>query len=155
MDLTLLRKFQAFILIILNVSLCASAVAYVHVHMTNDLGHDTIIYLHCLRGAKEMGHQQIPYKWTCQWKFKQTLSSTLLCDANLQGAQELRFLAFNESAESCRSSCGWNFTQHGVFQYDKGEWKFRYNWPHWGWYILLMFQGIDDGYLLWRCTCVK
>ena len=55
------RKFQPFILIILNISLCASTVAYVHVHMNNNLGDGSIIYLHCLRNSEEMGHQQILY----------------------------------------------------------------------------------------------
>ena len=132
MDGTFLMRFQAFTLIVFITSQCASAglIKYVHVHMTNNLGDGTIIYLHCLRNSKEMGHQQIPYNWTCLWKFKQRANLILLCDANLQGAKELRFVAYNNSMDSCKDNCDWKFTQQGVFQYDNGEWKFRYTWPH-------------------------
>ncbi|KAJ9691703.1 hypothetical protein PVL29_013782 [Vitis rotundifolia] len=132
MDLTLLRKFQGFILIVVIISLCASTglSLYAHVYMTNNLGAGTIIYLHCLRNSKEMGHQQIPYNWTCQWKFKISSPGTLLCEADLQGAKQLQFMAFDFFKNTCIDDCHWNFTQRGVFQNVNGEWKLQYNWPH-------------------------
>ena len=132
MDLTLLRKFQGFILIVVIISLC-SATSFslnAHIYMTNNLGVGTIIYLHCLKNSEEMGHQQIPYNWTCQWKFKLSSATTLLCEANLQGAKQLQFEAFNTYNNTCLADCHWNFTQHGVFQNLNGEWKLQYNWPH-------------------------
>ena len=98
--------------------------------MTNNLGVDTIIYLHCLKSSEEMGHQKIPYNWTCQWKFKQSSTTTLVCEANLQGAKHLQFEAYNSIKNKCLANCHWNFTHHGVFQNVNGEWKRQYNWPH-------------------------
>ncbi|KAJ9691700.1 hypothetical protein PVL29_013779 [Vitis rotundifolia] len=121
MDVTLLKKLQAFILIVLMIPLCASAGLFtkdIHVHMTNNLGVGTILYLHCLRNSKEMGHQQ-------RMEF-----STLVCEANLKGAKQLKFVAYNKSEDLCRDSCGWKFTQHGAFQFENGEWIFRYTWRH-------------------------
>ncbi|KAJ9691698.1 hypothetical protein PVL29_013777 [Vitis rotundifolia] len=132
MDLTLLRKFHAFILIVVIISLCASTgfSFETHVYMTNNLGDNTIIYLHCLKNFEEMGHQQIPYHWTCQWWFRVTYPGLLLCEANVQGAKQLQFLAYNTSKNTCRGDCHWNFTQQGVFQNLNGEWKLQYKWPH-------------------------
>ena len=132
MDVTLVRKFQAFILIILNIVLCvAAASSYVHVHMTNSLSSDSIIYLHCFQNGREKGHQQIPYHWTCQWSFQlYNNNEHLSCYADLQGAKELHFIAFNQTTDSCRDSCAWNFTQNGVSQFMDGQWTLRYTWPH-------------------------
>ena len=132
MDLTLLRKFQGFILIVVIISLCASTSFSLnaHIYMTNNLGVGTIIYLHCLKNSEEMGHQQIPYYWTCQWKFEITAPGTLLCEADLQGAKQLQFMAFDYFEHKCTDDCHWNFTQHGVFQNLNGEWKLQYKWPH-------------------------
>lgn len=135
MDVSLLKKLKAFILIVLMIPLCASGGLFtkdIHVHMTNNLGIGTILYLHCLRNSKEMGHQQVPYNWTCQWNFEEERMefSTLVCEANLKRAKQLKFLAYNQSEDLCRDSCGWKFTQHGAFQFENGEWIFRYTWPH-------------------------
>ena len=128
----MVRKLRAFILIILNILLCASAASYVHVHMTNSLNMGSIIYLHCVVNREEKGHQQIPYHWTCQWKFHTTMEEKthLSCEADLQGAKQLQFVAYNESTDSCRTSCAWNFTENGAFQYMDGHWNLRYTWPH-------------------------
>ena len=128
----MLRKFPAFILIVVIISLCASTgfSMEAHVYMTNNLGDNTIIYLHCLKNGEEMGHQQIPYYWTCQWWFRIISPGQLLCEANVQGAKQLQFMAFDAFKNTCTGDCHWNFTQHGVFQNLNGEWKLQYKWPH-------------------------
>ena len=99
--------------------------------MTNSIRSGSIIYLECENQGKTMGKQQIPYHWTCVWQFKTTIVGAVLrCKGNLQGADELSFLAFNQYKDSCRSSCAWNFTEQGAYQYMDGIWNLRYNWPN-------------------------
>ena len=127
-----MKKFLAIILIMVIICSCATTgfSKDAHVYMTNNLGPDTVINLHCLKNGKEMGHQQIPFNWTCQWWFSLYYPGILQCDANMKGAKQLDFLAFNVSRDSCNNGCRWKFTPGGVFQLIDGKWVFRFNWPH-------------------------
>ena len=128
-----MRKFfHAIILIKVFISPCPT-IGWdddVHVRMTNNLGPDTVINLHCVNSGKDMGHQEIPYNWTCQWWLTEFIPGKLLCDANMEGATQLTFLAFDGSRDSCADDCHWKFTHGGVFQLIDGTWVFRFNWPH-------------------------
>ena len=173
MDLTLLRESHTFILIIVIISLCATTglSADAHVYMTNNLGPDTFIAVHCANNGKEMGQQDIPNNSEIEWKFRiaynglktglvigpEKLSDLgvepvieqqsnqietepkplivilgkLECNANLPGAKQLDFLAFDLTTGSCRpDDCRWKFTPQGVFQLINGNWVFRFTWPH-------------------------
>lgn len=125
------RILHGLVLIMVIISVCATTGLSlgIHVHMSNNIGPDAIIDLHCMVDGKSQGHQQIPFNWTCQWGFR-VEAHRLQCEANMQGAKQLNFLAFNTYRDSCIDNCDWKFTPEGVFQLIKENWVFRFNWPH-------------------------
>lgn len=127
-------KFQALILTFVIISIPASTGVSdeSHVYMTNLLDKEAVIDIHCVHnGDNDMGHQQIPFAWRCQWWFPVIFPGTLQCQANMAGARQVDFLAFNLSNQDpYEGGVYWNFTRNGVFRLVNGSYKLQYHWPH-------------------------
>lgn len=118
-----------FLLIVFFVSNVSCSIK---VHTINQLGDGKILKVHCyVRKSKDLGEQSITNGSSFEWEFRRNrFHSTLLhCVANLDGAPQLEFDAFDEHRDSCSRDCDWLFSETGVFNLREGRWTFEYSWP--------------------------
>ncbi|XP_027343145.1 S-protein homolog 5-like [Abrus precatorius] len=129
----MLKGLAVLLMIIAADTLTVGVHARKHVRVTNLLGKDAVLYLHCRSRDDDLGLHVLRFLQFQEWSFNNNIGGTTLFWCSLQWNDKQRSIEvynYERDNKDCSSYC-WRFLEpDGAYFYIENtrQWEHRYSW---------------------------
>ncbi|ERN03203.1 hypothetical protein AMTR_s00003p00152430 [Amborella trichopoda] len=131
----LVARYKLMVITIFILCSINHIVAKIEIQITNRLGGERSLNLHCQSKDDDLGKQTLKEGNSFRFEFSPNFFGGTLfyCDMEWERVSKFSFDAYSEErdVDQCRSKCMWLVAEEGIYRWSdrNGFWAFMFFWP--------------------------